>query len=149
LFGEYGLEDVAEDEYYDGARISDAFFDVVDEVGEKTMEKGGEQMGRDVPWPPEVDGPHDGLAAIDEIHRAAAREKPGAPSGLDRPMGGYTYERIGDRSARVGIRENYPYPTVMARGVFAGIVDGLGGGNATLSEEPAGDGEIAAWTVEW
>lgn len=149
LFAEYGLEDVEPDEFYPGGRISDAFFDVVDSVGEMTMRQGGEQMGRDVPWPPGVDEPHEGLATIDAVHQEAARASKDAPASIQRPAGGYTHERLGPSSAHVGITENYPYPQIMAEGVFVGIVEGLGVRSATISETtPQGD-EIAAWEISW
>jgi hypothetical protein len=149
LFSEYGLEDVEPEEFYPGDKISDAFFDVVNDVGDKTMQKGGKQMGLDVPWPEGVDDPHAGLQTIDAVHQEAARTTDDAPADLERPAGGYTYEQTGDTSAHVGITENYPYPSVMAEGVFLGIVNGLGASSATITDDtPKGD-EKSAWEISW
>lgn len=149
LFSEYGLEDVEPEEFYPGHKISDAFFDVVEDVGDKTMKKGGEQMGRDVPWPPGTEGPHAGLQTIDAIHQEAARATEDAPDDLERPAGGYTYEKIDDTAAHVGVTPNYPYPPVMAEGVFVGIVEGLGADSAQISDAAPQGEEKHGWEISW
>lgn len=149
LFSEYNLEDVQPNEFYSGAKISDAFFDVVNEVGEKTMRQGGVQMGKDVPWPDGVDTPHEGLTTINAVHQEAARSTGTEPGNIEYPAGQYTYEQTGPSAARVGITENYPYPEVMAEGVFVGIVDGLGGSSPDIESADARDNEISAWSIEW
>jgi hypothetical protein len=152
MFEEQGLTDIDPEEYYPIDDIAPAFYSVVDDIGDKTMRQGGRQMGRDVPWPDGVEEPHDGLQTIDAIHQEAspAREN-GRTLDVDRPAGGYTYERRDDAAARVGITERYPYPPVMAEGVFLGIVDGLHDGVVSVEAEPTDPthDERRAWTLSW
>jgi hypothetical protein len=151
VFEDHGLEDVAEDEFYLYDILAPAFYDVVDTIGEKTMYEGGKQMGRDIPWPDGVETAQDGLETLDAIHQQAtgAREN-GETVDIDRPAGGYTYEKTGDKSARVGITEKYPNPPIMAEGVFVGIVDGLTSAASVDIEETEPDrSERRAWTIDW
>lgn len=149
LFEEYGLENVEPDEFYPGDDISDAFADVVEDVGARTMRQGGEQMGADVPFPPEVDSPQAGLQTIDAVHQEAARATDDAPADLERPAGRYTCEVTGETSVHVGITENYPFPEIMAEGVFVGIVEDLGGTSARISEDTPRGEEKTAWEISW
>lgn len=151
LFGEYGLDTVQSDEYYPGDDVSNAFFDVVNNVGEKTMREGGIQMGQDVPWPEGVDSPHAGLQTINAVHQEAVRVATDAPEdvNLAHPGGRYTYDRTGARSAHVGVTERYPYPNVMAEGVFLGIVKGHGADSPDISETTPTAEEQTAWEIEW
>lgn len=149
LFAEHGLEDVTPEETYPVERIAAAFEAVVEEMGETPMRKGGRHMGRDVPWPAGVETPHDGLATIDGVHQDASSLSPDSPSEIARPCGEYTYQRVDERTARVGITGRYPYPTVMAEGVFLGIVDDLGGVDPRTSQVPPRGREIAAWEITW
>jgi hypothetical protein len=147
LLEDNGLVDMDRDEYYDMSNILQAFQDVVNEVGENTMRQGGQQMGEDVPWPPQVDGPHDALASVDEIYKQAHN----FDGDFENETVAYTYERQGPSSARVGITDTYPYPDAMAEGAFPGFVKGAADGDprVSMSETDPNADERCAWTVEW
>jgi hypothetical protein len=147
IFDDYGLEDVEPDKLYSYDKIAPAFEAVVENAGEKTMFSGGKQMGIDIPWPDDVADVHDALAALDAIHQQAT----GAPDEpVDRPAGGYTYERVGPREARVGVTERYPNPESMVRGVYTGIVDSFSDdAYVELTETTPNSDERAAWTLSW
>lgn len=149
MFAEHGLASVDQDSYYPGERISDAFFDVVDEVGERTMRQGGVQMGKDIPWPDGVDTPKQGLATINAVHQEAARPTSDAPPDLEYPAGQYTYEEVDETTARVGITKRYPFPEVMAEGVFVGIVEGLGDAVANIEDADTPGEQKKVWTLSW
>lgn len=148
IFADYGLEDIDPEQHYHYDKIAPAFHAVVENAGEKTMRQGGKQMGLDIPWPDGVDDVHDALAALDDIHTQATSAPDGA--GVTRPAGGYTYEREGDRSARVGITTRYPNPEPMVLGVYTGIADSMAADAFPEFERvDAEDGERAAWLLSW
>jgi hypothetical protein len=152
LFEEHGIADVEPETYYHYDELAPAFYGVVDEIGPKSMMEGGRQMGRDIPWPDGIETIHEGLATLDDIHQEASPAiVDGEVVDVDHPAGGYTYERLDDRSARVGIRERYPSPPVMAEGVFLGIADDLQPSEATgdIEATDAARTERKAWTLTW
>jgi hypothetical protein len=152
IFEEHGLDDIQEDEFYHYDRVAPAFYDVVDNIGQKTMREGGRQMGRDVPWPDGVETVHDGLQTIDAIHQQASPAiHNGNETDVDRPAGGYTYDRRGQTAAHVGITKQYPNPPIMAEGVFLGIVDSLSadGTSVTIDSTETNRDERRAWELSW
>jgi len=149
IFEDYGLADIDAEEYYHYDRVAPAFEAVVENAGEKTMREGGKQMGIDIPWPDAVDSIHDALGTLDDIHQQATAA-PDEP--VSRPAGGYTYEKTGERSARVGVTERYPNPNPnpMVRGVYAGIVTSFAGdGYAELESVTPNADERDAWRLTW
>lgn len=147
IFADYGLEDVDPDEYYHYDKIAPAFEAVVENAGEKTMRQGGKQMGLDIPWPDDVTSIHDALASLDDIHKVATKAPDERASA---PAGGYTYEKLGPREARVGVTERYPNPEALVLGVYEGIVQTFSDeGVATFDDAAPRSGERSAWTLSW
>ncbi len=132
------------DEWYRTGDIVTAFERLEQEAGEKTMEKGGRAAAKAVPWPDGVAGVEERLAFLDDAHRDAYRD-----SEMDAPGGGYTFESTGDRSARVGLTDAYPYPDSFGRGAFKGVVDTTVGTMPVLEHVSSRDGERSAWKMEW
>jgi hypothetical protein len=132
--------------WYDTDDCVEAYREVLDEIGDKTMEQAGIQVGKSVPWPEEVETVHDGLSTVNTMHKAAFRNSP-----EEFPAGRYVFEDICDRRARVGITAGYPYTAPFAKGVFTGIAQDLGRDVAgvTVEEADRKHGEKAAWIMEW
>ncbi|MFB6162632.1 MAG: hypothetical protein ABEJ86_04215 [Halococcoides sp.] len=145
-----GIEEVDPTADYRVVDVARAFRDVADSLGERTVRRGGEQMGRDIPFPPPVDSPQDALAALDQIHRDACRLPAGADP-VKAPAGGYEYAREDDESARIAITDRYPFPSVMAEGLVAGVVNRYTDTDTTVDIESVApeSSERAAWLVSW
>jgi hypothetical protein len=132
------------DEWYAVADIVRAFEKIEDKAGERTLEQGGIATGKALPWPEGVDSVADGLATVNDLHLAAYRN-----SDADVPAGQFTFESVGDESARVGVTEGYPYPDAYARGALKGAVSDLTGSSPDVTETDTHGDERTAWRVEW
>ena len=137
------LGGVEGDEWYPVEDVIEAFEQILEQAGEKTMERGGVSAGESLPWPDGVDTVAEGLATLDQMHQAAYRGGGEGP-----PAGEFTVE-VESRTARVGITEGYPYPDAYARGALSGAVQSLAGSRVDISETDARGAERTAWTVEW
>lgn len=151
LFDDHGLDDVQADAYYPMDSVVDAFQSVVDEIGSETMRQGGKEMGRAVPFPEPVTGPHEALQFMDTAHVEANCPRDDAPDRIERPGGGYTYERLGDQTARFGITEDFAFPAELGRGGAVGAIQQFTDGPQPVSVEQvsARGGETTAWELSW
>lgn len=151
LFSEYGVADVEAGEYYPTDSVVEAFQTVVDEIGSETMLQGGKQMGQAVPFPEDVTGPHEALQFMDVAHADANRPSADAPDWVERPGGGYTYERLGDQAARFGITDDFAFPQELGRGGAVGAVQQFldRPQQVSVEEVSARDGESVAWELNW
>ncbi|SDJ79647.1 hypothetical protein SAMN05216226_109113 [Halovenus aranensis] len=123
-----------------------AFTEVRDETGSKTMEQGGTTAAREIPWPDSVSTIAEALRRLIEQHREAYRN-----SSLENPAGNYTAAEIGDRAARVGILQGFPYGPGFARGVFEHVAAEFGPEDSrpTLDETEPDTSESHAWELTW
>lgn len=149
LLEEYGIDDPDPDEWYSAESFAEAVERVAAEIGDKTVSEAGKQMGRDVPKPPEVESPHDVLAQMHDQHYQSYRN-------VERgSIGGYTYERVDETTARLGVTEGFPYPTGIARGAPVGIAEDITGESVStdaVPTEPTGSGkspEREAYELSW
>jgi hypothetical protein len=145
IMADHGLEDVVEDDWVPLQAVIDTYAATLEEAGSATMRQAGIQNGRVIDWPPEVETPQDGLAALDDIHQAAFR------GGSDYPAGRYIHEARGNREARMGLADDYVFPKEIGAGAFRGVVESLANGTATVTVEEvdAAPGEMAAFVVTW
>jgi hypothetical protein len=146
LLGDHGISDPDADQWYSATDFAAAVNEAATAIGDKTVLEAGVQMGKDVPQPPVVEGPKDALQHVDDAQRAAYRN-----SDDPAPAGGYTYETVDDRTARVGVTEAWPYPREIAEGSLKGIVKSTADGAAvvSVSETVAEPGEAFAFEVSW
>jgi hypothetical protein len=143
LFTEH-LGELDGDRWYLTQDVVNAYEELVNEVGEATMRQGGKESAKAVPWPPEVETPMDGFAALTEMHQEAYRA-----SDMEYPAGRYTFESTGNNSAHVGISTDYPLPVSNAEGVFVGVVQSLSNSQPKIEETQPKDHERAAFEIEW
>jgi hypothetical protein len=146
IFAENGIaiEDVDEESWEDALNYVDTMHAIEDEVGEKTLHQAGVEQGKNVPWPDDVSSVMDGLQFLSEADEAAHR----APSGNYR--GQYIVSRVDESTARVGIREESPYPETDIEGVLEGAVNDLAGSStATVTTVDPDSGERLAFELSW
>ena len=141
---EQELGGASADEWYSVADIAAAFDEIERRAGRDAMESAGRAATETLPWPEDAETVPAGLAVLNDLHAGAYRN-----SDRKFPAGRATFELVGDRTARVGITDVYPYPASFARGSFRGVVSSVTGGSATLTPTEPHDGERAAWTMEW
>ena len=132
--------------WYRNGDITDAFEEIITQVGDKTMLQGGIESGAAIDWDDDVETVMDALNRWNDKHAAAYRN-----SDATYPAGKYTIESAGDRAARVGITDSYNLTAAFAKGCSKGIVRDLGpaGSSPTIEDtEPTAD-EQAAWILSW
>lgn len=134
------------DEWYNSGDVKRAYQAILAEVGPKTMEEGGLETAKALPFPEEtgVEEAFELLCAehvSDDVYRNT--DSP-------RPAGQYTHD-VSDRSAHLGATEGYPYTRPFAKGLFDGVVRQYGpaDASATFTETDPRPDEGFAWTVEW
>lgn len=142
----HGISDVSADNWYRNGDVSTAFDEVTDSIGDSTINQGGKEIGRTVPFPEDIDGPKAGFKMLNEMHKQAYRD-----SSMDWPAGRWTYEELSETTVRVGATEAYPYPVPLIEGVVEGVTEVLGPDTALINVEettPNAD-EKAAFKVDW
>ncbi|WP_159077031.1 hypothetical protein [Halococcoides cellulosivorans] len=149
-----GIEDVDREAYYPIEDVAGVFQNIAASMGERTLSRGAEKMGLDLPVPASVDSPHAALERLDDRHRESCRISPDAdesgPAATD-PAGGYDVTFVDPATARVAITDRYPFPDVMAGGIVRGAVNRLTDANTSVRTErvPTDHGERAAWEITW
>lgn len=143
LFEEH-LGELSENQWYRTEDVVNAYHSLVNQVGDKSMREGGKESAKAVQWPENVDSPMDGLAALAEMHKQAYRN-----SDQEYPAGRYTFEKINQTTAHVGITEDYPLPSSNAKGVFIGVVQSLSGTTPNVAEITPKDNERKGFEIKW
>jgi hypothetical protein len=137
---------VSAEEWYPLGEWADLYKEVMDEVGENTMKKGGKENGKAIEWPEDVNSVEGALGVVNELHQDSTRN-----SGQEYPAGRYVIDMQGPRSVRVGITEAFPWPKPFVPGVIEGIIEDIGPEDAIISGnevEPEAN-ERAAWEFSW
>lgn len=146
LLEEKGIDDPQPDDWYRAESFVAAVEEVASSIGEKTIFEAGVQMGNAVPQPDGVTTPVEALRAVDESHQAAYRN-----ARTQYPAGQFTFERLGDRTVRMGVTENWPYPKETMTGNLKGVVQSTANETAIVEisdAEPTGN-ELYAVEVSW
>lgn len=140
------LGDIRADEWYSVEAVDAAFDTVNEEIGSKTMEEGGREAFSAVVFPDSVETVDEAIEHLQETHRDSYR----GSSQLN-PGGNYTFEREGDRTARVGMTVGIPTGPGFVKGVFDQLIRDFGPADASPRFETIDtrDHEKAAWGVTW
>lgn len=140
------LGELRADEWYRVEDVATAFETVDDEIGSKTMEEGGREAALEIPFPDDLGGIDEVMEFTQEAHRDSYRKSPQL-----NPGGNYTFEREGDRTARVGITVGFPTGPGFGKGVLGQLIRDFGPPDATPQFETIDtrDHEKAAWEVSW
>jgi hypothetical protein len=138
------VDEIDPSTWYRTGDLETAYQEIHEEIGPKTMEEGGKEVGKAIPWPDGVESVVDGLQTLNDVHKSVYRNSP-----EEFPAGKYTLDVHGNGSVRVGITPGYQYTPAFARGVFRGIVTDLGGSSANFDQVDARPEEAAAWELEW
>lgn len=118
ILSENGIEDVQKDEWYEAPAFFSAVQELASSAGPQTVFEVGRSMGRDTPFPEDVDSPHDIFPQMDDFHYEAYKN---VDQQSNRSIGGYTYERVDSTTARIGVTEKFPFHSGIAQGSPEGI----------------------------
>jgi hypothetical protein len=140
------LPTVDADTWYQTAEVVAAYDEVNDQIGDKTMEQGGVESAKAIPWPDGVTTVQGALETLQTMHRQAYRG-----SSHENPGGNYAVKDVGEGSAHLGTLEGFPYGSAFARGVFRQVIRDFASGSVSpkFSETTPEPDEDVAWTVTW
>jgi hypothetical protein len=137
--------ELREDGWYRVGDVSTAYENVRSDVGAKTMEEGGKEVSKALPFSDDV--------PLEKRFEILQDETKNAYRNTDHelPAGGYTWEFSGDRSARLGTTEGFIYTSPFVKGLFTGIIKQSeeGATNVRFDVTDAERGEQSVWMVEW
>lgn len=96
---EQGISRVDAEAWYPWQAYLDAQRAIYQGVGPNTVGRVGRKLVEEASFPPEIDGVHAALSALDHDYRHRHRGK---------DVGGFVYCPTGERSGRIAIRNPYP-----------------------------------------
>lgn len=106
ILADNGISDPRPSEWYPLQSYLDAQRAVYEKVGPNTLARIGRKLVQEASFPPQLDSIHEALSTLDDDYHTR-HQGPG--------VGGFRYERTGDRSCTV--RVSNPYPCELDRNV--------------------------------
>ena len=110
ILAEAGIPDPRPDAWYSWQAYLDAQRVVYEKVGPATVGRIGRKLVEEADFPPEIDSIHAALSTLDADYRTRHR---------GRDVGEFRYERTGERSCTLTIRN--PYPCELDRNVVEAL----------------------------
>lgn len=131
--------------WYRAGDIWQVYETILDDVGPKTMEQGGEKTAETLPFD-ENTGVDE---AINILRAESVSDDTYRKTDADRPAGQYTHD-ISEGGGHLGLTEGYPFPVPFAKGLYQGIIKQcVPGASPEFTETDPRPDERFAWTVEW
>ncbi|MFC7082439.1 hypothetical protein [Halorussus caseinilyticus] len=138
ILANHGLPEPTEGEWYSMQSYLDAFAELVDTVGPKTVTKIGSEIPNVVEWPEDVETVEDGMHALDDVYQMNHRGG---------EIGYYEFERTGDSG---GIMEcKNPYPPELDEGLIQAVAEKFSGEGAFVRIEQTSEGETRTYQISW
>lgn len=138
ILDNHGLPEPEEGEWYSMQAYLDAFEELSDTVGPKTVTKIGSEIPSVVDWPPEVGTVEEALTSLDDVYRMNHR-------GED--LGYYEFEPTGDASGVMECRN--PYPPELDEGLLKGVAEKFSDDGAFVRVEQTSEGVERAFDISW
>lgn len=126
ILKENGIDNPQPEKWYSQQAWLDAFKEIHDHVGEKTLYSIGKSIPENAKFPPEIDDIHKALAAIDIAYHMNHRINGTvmfnpATGSLTEGIGHYTYKKIDDHHVKMIC--NNPYPSEFDRGIIMAMAE--------------------------
>jgi len=138
ILDNHGLPEPDEDDWYSWGAYIDAFEELADTVGPKTVTKIGSEIPGLVDWPPTVDSVEGGLAALDEQYQNTHRGD---------EIGYYDFEKTGDNG---GVMEcKNPYPAALDEGLLKATAEKFSDDGAFVRIEQTSEGKTRTYQISW
>lgn len=134
----HGLPEPEEGEWYSMQAYLDAFAELADTVGPRTVTKIGSEIPNVVDWPPEVQTVEDAMHALDDVYQMNHRGG---------EIGYYDFEKTGDSG---GIMEcKNPYPPELDEGLIQSAAEKFSGEGAFVRVEQTSEGTTRTYQISW
>lgn len=137
ILDDHGLPEPEEDEWYSWGAYIDAFEELADTVGPKTVTKIGSEIPDLVDWPPHIDSVEGALAALDEQYQQTHRGD---------EIGYYEFEKSGDGGV---VESKNPYPAALDEGLLKATAEKFSDDDAFVRVEQTSDGEVTTFQISW
>lgn len=138
ILGNHGLPDPDPEEWYSWAAYLDAFDELLDSVGPKTVTKIGSEIPHLVDWPPEVETVKEAMDDLDDQYQQTHRGD---------TIGYYDFEKTGDGEGRMECKN--PYPPVLDEGILKATAEKFSDEGAFVRVERVEDGVVSVFEISW
>jgi len=138
ILDDHGLPEPEEDEWYSWGAYIDAFEELADTVGPKTVTKIGSEIPGLVDWPPTIDSVEGALEALDQQYQNTHRGD---------EIGYYDFEKTGDRGGVVECKN--PYPSSLDEGLLKATAEKFSDDGAFVRVEQTSEGEVSTFQISW
>ncbi|SDJ79905.1 hypothetical protein SAMN05216226_109125 [Halovenus aranensis] len=141
------IGELASDGWYQTEAVRDSYYAILERVGSQTMISGGEQTARGLSF----DSGLSVFEAFERLNALQVSDEVYRDTTQDKPAGEYTFERRGERSGRLGVTNEYPYPQPFVKGIYTGIIKQWGPEDSipTFEQIAEDTDERFAWKTEW
>lgn len=112
ILAENGIEDPEEDEWYSQENWLNAFEDLYDDVGERTIRGIGKVIPESAEWPPGTETIIDGVESIDTAYHMNHREG---------EIGNYAVNEVDEDRGIIIVECDNPYPCEFDKGILEGV----------------------------
>lgn len=134
----HGLPEPEPGTWYPLQSYLDAFEELTDTIGPKTVKKIGTEIPDLIEWPPEVDSVEAAMAGLDDAYNMNHR-------GDD--IGYYEFEKTGDSEGTMECRN--PYPPELDEGLLKGMGEKFSGPGSFVRVEQTSEGTTRTYDVSW
>ncbi|WP_132059760.1 hypothetical protein [Halorussus amylolyticus] len=138
ILDNHGLPEPEVGTWYSLQSYLDAFEELADTVGPKTVVKIGSEIPNVVDWPPEVGSVEAAMSVLDDVYQMNHR-------GDD--IGYYEFESTGDREGVMETRN--AYPPELDEGLLKGTAERFSDDDAFVRIEQVEEGEPRAFEISW
>jgi predicted hydrocarbon binding protein len=142
ILADNGIDDLREEGWYPQDAYLDAYEEIAQRVGSKTLRQIGRAIPENAAWPPGVETPLAALKSIDDAYHMNHRGG---------EVGYYEVTRLDDTSARVECKN--PYPCEFDQGLIEGTARAFTDTLTTLEKvegtcRDEGD-DVCIYEIEW
>lgn len=148
ILADNGLNDLDGEDWLPLDSFTDGLAEIEAEVGDKTLTMGGVEMATSNDMPDSVSTISDALVNLNTSHQNAHR------NGSASDWGSYGCQQLQERRFRMSCSDTYPYPHVMTKGVFKGVVEEFADGNVSMTIRQVEDSDLGfdegcAYDITW
>lgn len=138
ILDNHGLPEPEEGEWYSMQAYLDAFAELADTVGPKTVTKIGSEIPYLVDWPPGVETVEEAMGSLDDVYQMNHRGG---------EIGYYDFEMTGDSG---GVMEcKNPYPAELDEGLLKAVAEKFSEECAFVRVEQTSEGTTRTYQISW
>lgn len=138
ILDNHGLPEPEPGTWYSMQGYLDAFEELADTVGPKTIKKIGSEIPNVVEWPPEVETVEEAMESLDDVYQMNHRGG---------EVGYYDFEKTGETG---GVMEcKNPYPPSLDEGLLEAVADKFSEEGSFVRVEQTSEGTTRTYQISW